>query len=250
MSLHGKILGEDYPKLISEQTIEQCFQNINSLGLCKIDVERMMTLAKVLACDVTKDIPIPNVALTNNYLHNHVCNFRKYRSHIVNGNLTIEKNVCTNSEKKRLTIYDKQKEMSNADNREFVEKNHLENKFDGICRFELNLNSHAQIRDSLNITSNDLTVVLRSESSPIADFLKEVIQITNAECNCSDWKEYNRKLVLQDCDFDMAKVEAKLRSLYKRGTKIRDVIKPYRALLENLHKENRIDFNALLDALR
>lgn len=51
---------------------------------------------------------------------------------------------------------------------------------------------------------------------------------------CSDWKSYQRYLVLKDCGFDLAQVEAKVRSLYKRGTKISEVMKPYRDAYEKL----------------
>ena len=38
----GKILGKDYPKLISLETIRQCFENINALGICIFDSEALM----------------------------------------------------------------------------------------------------------------------------------------------------------------------------------------------------------------
>ena len=51
----GKVLGRDYPKLISSETIKTCFENINALGFCQIDVEAMMD-AEVVKADVTKDV--------------------------------------------------------------------------------------------------------------------------------------------------------------------------------------------------
>ena len=50
----GKVLGSDYPKLISMDTIQQCFQAINSLGIITLDIDAMMD-AEVVKCDVTKD---------------------------------------------------------------------------------------------------------------------------------------------------------------------------------------------------
>lgn len=38
----GKILGNRYPELISLQTIEQCFRNIESLGFCKFNIALIM----------------------------------------------------------------------------------------------------------------------------------------------------------------------------------------------------------------
>ena len=42
-------------------------------------------------------------------------------------------------------------------------------------------------------------------------------------------------LVLKDCDFDLEKVEAKMRDLYpSKGTSISRVMEPYKALMEQL----------------
>ena len=49
----GKILGEKYPELICINTIEECFNRINALGFCKLDLVKMMN-ATVMKCDVTK----------------------------------------------------------------------------------------------------------------------------------------------------------------------------------------------------
>ena len=53
----GKILGKDYPKLISKDTILQCFQAIDALGLCKIDVDAMMEqMSSQQESDVWEDV--------------------------------------------------------------------------------------------------------------------------------------------------------------------------------------------------
>lgn len=70
--------------------------------------------------------------------------------------------------------------------------------------------------------------VLTSAANPIKEFIEEAVRDDAGYRECSDWKSYQRYLVLKDCGFDLAQVEAKVRSLYKRGTKISDVIKPYR----------------------
>ena len=50
-----------------------------------------------------------------------------------------------------------------------------------------------------------------SGRNPIEDFLNDVIQ-EDTEANVQDtWKTYWQRLVLEDCGFDLAKVEAKLR---------------------------------------
>ncbi len=60
--------------------------------------------------------------------------------------MVIEKNVISRKTKKRMTIYDKAKEMDKAKNRSFVEVYQLEHAFDNTSRFELNLNSQSDTR--------------------------------------------------------------------------------------------------------
>ena len=114
----------------------------------------------------------------------------------------------------------------------FKAKHGLEGSYDGVCRFEMNLNSKQAIRDTLAITGTTLAEVLRSSRNPIADFLDDVIQ-DDTEANVQDtWKTYWQKLVLEDCGYDLAKVEAKLRE-YKGGG-IAKAMRPFRELMESM----------------
>ena len=73
---------------------------------------------------------------------------------------------------------------------------------------------------------------IRSGRNPIEDFLNDVIQ-EDTEANVQDtWKTYWQRLVLEDCGFDLAKVEAKLRE-YKGGG-IAKARRPFRELMESL----------------
>lgn len=232
----GKILGSDYPKLISMNTIRQCFQAINSIGIVTLDVEVMMD-ADVVKCDVTKDIHSDDVPKLTNYVRQHISNYQKYICRkLRNNNLVVEKNVVTRKMKKRMTIYDKGKEMQKVENQRFVEAYGLEGAFDGICRFELNLNSKEQIRNALGSSNTKLLSVLSSDANPITDFLDEVIGSTPEPTSMTDKKSYVTMLVLKDCDYDLEKVEAKMRQFYtSRGTNINVIMQPYRQMMEQMN---------------
>lgn len=228
----GKILGQDYPKLISIDSIRDCSRNIEALGFCIFDMDLIM-VSTVVSCDVTKDVPYSDIRKLQSYIRSHVSNYDRYicRS-LKNGNIVLEKNVTTKRIKKRMTIYDKEAEMQKTDNMGFMKDNGLTDEFRGMCRFEINLNTKEQIRNSLRICDTDLTTVLTSTANPIKEFIEEAVRDEAGHKECSDWKSYQRYLVLKDCNFDLGQVEAKVRSLYKRGTKISDVMKPYRAAYE------------------
>lgn len=198
------------------------------------DMDMIMD-STVVSCDVTKDIQSDDVRKIQAYIKSHISNYDKYVCRALkNGNVVLEKNVTTRRIRKRLTIYDKGKEMNKADNIKFMKTNGLSNEYNGKCRFEMNLTTQEQIRNTLHIEDTKLKSVLSSTNNPIVDFLNEAVGQTKETISCSEWKSYQRYLVLKDCDFDLAKVEAKVRSLYKRGTKIADVMKPYRDAYDSL----------------
>lgn len=233
----GKILGKDYPKLICDDTIEKCFEAINALGICRVNPSAMM-FAEVVKCDVTKDIDCDDIAKLTNTIYGNIYNCKKYVCHkLPNGNITIEKNVTTKRYKKRLTIYDKYKEMQRQENSEF--RSFFPSvSFEGKCRFELNLNCKEQIRNSLKPHSTRLCDVLMADTNPIGDFLNEILQddVIDGDIACNA-KNYLKTLLIKECDYDIVKVEAKLRTLYSSsGTNIRKVITPYRRLLAKLNE--------------
>lgn len=202
------------------------------MGFCIFDMDLIMG-STVVSCDVTKDVPYSDIRKLQSYIRSHVSNYDRYicRS-LKNGNIVLEKNVTTKRIKKRMTIYDKEAEMQKTDNMGFMKDNGLTGEFRGMCRFEINLNTKEQIRNSLRICDTDLTTVLTSTANPIKEFIEEAVRDEAGHKECSDWKSYQRYLVLKDCGFDLGQVEAKVRSLYKRGTKISDVMKPYRDAYE------------------
>ena len=228
----GKILGKDYPKLISNETIYQCFDVINSNGAFSVASEMLMN-SVVVKCDVTFDIAWDGISNFTEYVRNNLTNYQKYICRrLKNGNLVIEKNVTTRQYKKRLEIYDKGSEMSLIKNRSFL--NYYfdgDNPFIGMCRFELNLNSKNQIRKSLCVSDCILHNVLASMQNPIVDFLNEILIKHDDSVEVSDWKSYQMKLVLEDCNYDLQMVEAKLRQYYSKGNNFFKIMKPYRELL-------------------
>lgn len=237
----GKILGKDYPKLISKDTIKQCFKSINDLGFVEVDIDAMMD-AEVVKCDVTKDIPVDDVTQVTDYIRGHIKSYQRFTCRkLRNGNVVVEKNVINREYKKRMTIYDKGNEMNRASNKPFVEAYGLEDAFSGMCRFELNLDSKEQIRRSLRIGDTKLMTVLSADVDPISDFLNDVVE-PQESVPMTDKKSYVTMLVLKDCDYDLEKVEAKMRDFYhSKGTSISKVMEPYKAMMERISGQQGAD---------
>ena len=234
----GKILKDDYKDLIHVNNIHTCLSNINDLDLCDLNIDGILADGEVVKADVCLDVDYPDCKALTKSLRANVANFNKYLVRNIGDNFVIEKNVQTKGYKRRLTIYDKAKEIQKAGNRGFLST--LDNPqllldyFDGKIRFELNLNSKEQIRRSLDIYDTSIGAVLNSTSTPIWDMLDNALVESNGEMTCTDIGELKNKLLLEFCGCDLAKVEALLRNYYSKGTHISQVMKPYRALAAKL----------------
>ena len=52
----AKILLDNYPQLITMNTIRQCFINICKMDYCKLDIENIIKDSELLSCDLTDDM--------------------------------------------------------------------------------------------------------------------------------------------------------------------------------------------------
>ena len=249
----GKILKDDYPNLINKENIKQCLVNINQLNICTLDVVGILKDGEVVKCDVSQDVECSDCKTLTKSLRASVRNFNKYLARNIGGNFVIEKNVSTKNLKRRLTIYDKWAEMMLATNRDFLSS--VENSgamldyFANKARFELNLNSKEQIRQSLGIADTSILSVLGSTSTPIWNFLDKAIDDGRSSTHCSSLSEFKNMLLLQHCDKDLAKVEAIVRQYSSPNTHISQAMKPYRDLAAKLSENLSPDVKEQLRSL-
>ena len=253
LEITGKILKDKYSQLISIDTINQCLQNINEMGLCHLNIEGILRDGEVVKCDVTQDVCYPNCKELCKSIKANVRSYQKYKAQIRGANLEISKSVQTKNCQCRLVVYDKEKEMYLATNREFLsscqDSASLLNYFNGKIRFEMNLNSMKQIRKNLNIDNTSINTVLTSSATPIWDFINSVIDASCTGATCHSVTEFKNKLLLEYCNNDIEKVEALLRNYYSKNTHISQVMKPYKMLLAQLEEEPPINIREVLKNL-
>ena len=237
----GKILFDKYPKLINAETFNLCIDMINNMGFCAIDKDVIRKYGRVCVVDVTKDVRLQDASGLSEWLRINISNHRKYLARHIGNNLVIEKNVRTRGYKRRLTVYDKEKELQRAENRDFIsclhDQDSLLSYFKGKVRFEYNLNSMEAIRRTLNIQDTSIDEILSSTANPIYNFIDEVITEDSKEAGVElSWTDRKNLALLRDCDMDMAKVEAEIRKYASKGTHISQVLKPYKALMSCLFR--------------
>lgn len=243
----GKILEERYPELISSNTIERCLDKINELGICKLKVDSILEDACVLKCDVTCDVTYDDLRGLTAGIRVGLKNYLKYTCRLADDNLIITNNVSTPNRKIRLVIYDKEKEMNMAKNAGYRAMRECDN-FKGKIRFELNLTSVAQIRKRLKIKDTTLVSVLNSSATPIIDFLNEVIVDRTKGVAFKKLRQYERWLLLEKCDKDLAKVEIIVRKFSASKVSVKQMMKPYRELMDN-YKGDSINIREELNHL-
>ena len=238
----GKILMDDYPQLINRNNIVQCLETINGMGICRIDTEAILAHGEICKCDVTKDIPSTQMQEIIAQLKQSLTNYDKWTCAKYQGNgLVIYNTVKTDRYKKRLSIYDKQKELNKACNREFLNtisnKQQLLDYFQDKIRFELNIDTKAQIRLLLGVMDNRLHSVLSSNANPILTVFDEAIRQNENTAYHSDLKEYMMALLIRECHNDLEEVEAKIRAMTPKTVSIRKKMQPFRDLYTKMQNE-------------
>lgn len=228
----GKILLDKYPSLISKDTIRECLQQINRMGICHIDIDNILKQSYVTKCDVTKDTSEADIECIISYIRQNIINYRKWIVKGYRGGIALE-NVCkTPRYKKRLVIYDKDKELQKAVNEKFLnaiaDKEQFLSYFKDKVRFELNINTMIQIRTLLNIADNDLQTVLSATANPILSVLNEAVVYCKPQLRKQTLRDYEHELLLKECGYDLVKVEAKVRALSSANTSIKRVMQPYK----------------------
>ena len=232
----SKILKDNFIYLINKDNIYECLNNINQLGICTLNIDNIINNSEIVKCDPAKDINFQDIKAMKNYINSNLVNNSKWKDEPYQNGFAVRKVASTPRCRERIVVYDKEKELHDAKNKSFLDSLSDKEKclsfYKGKIRIERNINTEKQIRDSFNISDNQLMSVLNSDANPIFDLLNKALKEPSANAYViRKFKEYQMELVLKDCDYDLSKVEAKVRSLYAPNTQKSEIMKPYRDLL-------------------
>lgn len=228
----GKVLLDRYPELINLNNIRYCIEQINRLGICDIDTDRLLQTAIVAKCDVTKDITTTLIKEIISQTKQNLSNYDKWEVERYPNGICLRNKVTTDRYKKRVCIYNKQKELMSQTNANFLclvkDPSILLEHFKNKVRFELNIGTMIQIKRYLQIVDNSLNKVLTSTANPIFTVIDEALKKDSSTKQHTDFKDYVYSLILADNHNDLAELEAKVRALTPKGTIIRRKMKPFR----------------------
>lgn len=250
----GKILKDDYPKLIGLDNIEDCLKSINDIGIVALNTEFLLCKSEVVKCDVTKDVVIEDFTKAISNVKRNITNHRRWViSHYQGEGLVINNTVKTPRHKLRVCIYPKGKEMNRSTNKGFLDslqdKDALQKYFSNKTRIELNLNTMEQIRKYF-MTDNNLVNILSSTQNPIYAVLSKAIGNADDTITSKDkmsLRDYERLCLIEKCDGNTEKIEELIRVYSGSCTSIKRAMAPYKRLLPIWKDESEAVQFSLLD---
>ncbi|MBR4268553.1 MAG: hypothetical protein IKQ47_02055 [Prevotella sp.] len=240
LEFSSKILKEDYPKLISKETIGDCLERINQLGICQIDTQGILQTGCITSMDVTNDVDLELTPQILDTLNDRVCNYRRYKwEHYENEGILFSRDVKSKDCKETLILYNKNKELQRHDNLPFL--NSISNKhqvlgyFRGKTRFELSLNTPRKIKRYTNVEDTFIMDVLNTNSNPLLKVFDSIFGNVEA-CNHSQPNSYETltmDLLLSLYNNDLKQIEQKLRGLFKSRSGLSKRMNKIQAYLES-----------------
>ena len=241
----SKISEYGFYNLINESTIYECLCSVPCLEFNGY-VEDFIDDLEVLKCDVTKDVTFNDIRALKRFANSNLKNYEKWKCSNYPNGFILRNTASTQRHQRRLVIYNKGNELKLKRNKAFVDEvdnfddgSFIEEYFREKVRFEMNIYTKEQIRKYLGIQDCNLMSVLKSDANPILTLLNEILKepaVNNRVI--STMKDYHCELTLKDCDYDLGKVEAKIRNLTSKNTSITKMMKPYRELHQRLQKNN------------
>lgn len=210
LEFSSKILKENYPDLISRDTIKKCLTNINQLNICNIDVDSILSNGVVTSVDITYDA---DLILNDNLLdalNSQVNNYRRFKwTHYNNEGITFTKDVKSKDCTETITLYNKEKEICTSHNKNFLnslsQPQQIMDYFKGKTRFEITLDTPKKIMNYLNLTDTKIFSVLNSDTNPILILFDKIFNnsVTNiSNATFDNYEEWSMKIILDSYNGD------------------------------------------------
>lgn len=180
IEISAKILKQDYLKMISIDTIEQVFREIEKYGVLKfLDVYGAIENACLCRCDFTKNLRVkenPNLYVFELKKAVQRMSKRKWNIEEGKGNTSVVFKEKKKRNRLRTIFYNKEVEMLRGE--EFKRLGIEIEAFKNVLRYEINARSFENIRKLTGIQKKGevkLLDVLNSESNPWLDVFRSLV---------------------------------------------------------------------------
>lgn len=254
LEFSSKVLQEDYPKLISKETIGDCLERINQLGICQIDTQGILQTGCITSMDVTTDVDLDLTSQVLDTLNERVGNYRRYKwEHYENEGIAFSRDVKSRDCKENLILYNKEKELQRHDNLPFLKsipnKHQMLDYFKGKTRFELSLDTPRKIKRYTDVEDTYIMDVLNTNANPLLEVFNSVFG--NAEA-CTpfkpqDYDTLTMDLLLAQYHNDLKQIEQTLRGVFKSRSGLTKRMNKIQVYLEGKRASTDKQMNTLQD---
>ena len=218
----SKILFDDYPKLITAETLPQCLYNLNDLGICIIDIDGVLKTGCITQADITKDVSLELTDDILTALNNNVGNYRRFKwQHYDGKGITFTKDIIGRG-KEEIKFYNKRKELSaTAQNRRFLDllanREQVENYFSDKTRIEISMNTQPQIRNSLQIDNTYIPTFFTSTANPLLSQFDKIFNCSTVDTTIGidNYDTWAMSKILGLYNGNLQLIEQDVRRLYK-----------------------------------
>lgn len=223
----SKILLGNYPQLICHDNFVECLQNINKLGICKLDEEAIMKDCQFTKLHITKDIDMKLTDDKLNALNHLVGNYRRFKWTRYNTGITFTSDVQSIYGREEIVLYDKETEISLNKNAAFLsmtgKRNEIKKHFVGKTRVEMRLEGKKKIKNELKILDTSWNSLKLVKNNPLLRqfnkvFTSETVVEYPAMNKINDFLMYN---YVKSYNGDLRRIEQSIKDNipYKsRGT--------------------------------
>lgn len=254
MEFSSKLLLDDYPQLITIDTLPLCLHNIVKYGICKLDIESIIKNHYCSKIHITKDINMQLTPEILNTMNMHVENYRRYSwQRYENNAILFKKNVETRGAQEEIIVYNKEKEISLPKNKAFLAK--LSNPevvleyFKGKTRFEMKYEGKKKIKKGLKIENTSLQDIMQAEQNPLLNQFDKIFTAEKKDVvpdflinNIITYGQFN---ILRFHNGNLKKIEQEMKDmgLYKNSSR-GAMGKQMKKMSHLLHSLNNQSMNA------
>lgn len=178
LEFSSKLLLQDYSRLISIDTLPQCLENIEKLGICTLNVSMILKDSYINKVHVTKDVDFQLATPILDKLNLCTGQYRRYSWERYKSCISFKKDVRASSCKEELTIYDKGLEIGLPKNKAFLNKTGCSEiilkHFEGKTRFEVKYDSKPKIKKVFGITDTSIQEVLTTDKNIVLNQFNKI----------------------------------------------------------------------------
>lgn len=256
----SKILLDNYPSLISTDTFRQCLANIESLGICKLDVDGIIEDSYFNKIYITKDIDLKLTTDLLNRLNQCTGDYRRYKWHRYTDAILFTKNVKAEDCRESISIYNKEVEINLSRNKPFL--NLIANPasifdyFKGKTRFEVKLENKRKIQKELGIENTDYQSVMNTQKNIILSQFDKIFSSNIPQSNTMEINnivDYGLWCIIRYHNFDLKSIEQEIKDmrLYEDKTKgaMGKQMKKIRAMMQAYFNQNH-DADTVIEGIR